>query len=147
MLKYEKINFFYINVRHEIRSLRMNGILAKSTEDRTNNIRSSKPAESIETAGSLASNQFHSLFETNSYDEFSTSNPFAVDYSQYSDAGETVAYTGGFLSSFSNAVSTLSSSGGFSSAGSFSGGASCAGASAGSTGGSCSGGGGFSSVC
>ena len=41
----------------------MNGILAKSTEDRTNNIRSSKPAESIETAGSLASNQFHSLLK------------------------------------------------------------------------------------
>ncbi len=122
----------------------MNGILAKTSEDRTNNIRSSKPAESVETAGSLAMNQFHSLFETNSYDEFSTSNPFAVDYSQYSDAGETVAYSG-FLSSFSSAVSTLStssfSSGGTSTAGScggFSGGA--------SAGGSC-GGGGFSSVC
>ena len=60
----------------------MNGILAKSSEERTNNIRSTKPAESIETAGSLAMNQFHSLFETNTYDEFSTNNPFSVDYTQ-----------------------------------------------------------------
>ena len=92
----------------------MNNIASKSSEARTNNIRSSKPAESIETAGSLAMNQFHSLFETKVYDVFSTSNPFAVDYSQYTDSGETVAYTGGFLSSFSNAVSTLTSSGSFS---------------------------------
>ncbi len=124
----------------------MNGILAKTSEDRTNNIRSTKPAESVETAGSLAMNVFHSLFETNSYDEFSTSNPFAVDYSQYSDAGETVAYSG-FLSSFSNAVSTLSSTTNFTS-GTSSAGASCGGFSGGaSAGGSCGGGGGFSSVC
>ena len=125
----------------------MNGILAKSSDERTNNIRSAKPAESVETAGSLAMNNvFHSLFETNSYDEFSTNNPFAVDYSQYSDSGETVAYTGGFLSSFANAVSTLSSSSGFSSGSTAS--ASCSGFSGGtSSGGSCGGGGSFSSVC
>lgn len=123
----------------------MNGILAKTSEDRTNNIRSTKPAESIETAGSLAMNQFHSLFETNSYDEFSTNNPFSVDYSQYSDSGETVAYSG-FLSSFSNAVSTLSTTTGFSSGGTSA--ASCGGFSGGaSAGGSCGSGGGFSSVC
>ena len=122
----------------------MNGILAKTSEERANNIRNTKQSESIETAGSLAMNQFHSLFETNSYDEFSTSNPFAVDYSQYSDSGETVAYSG-FLSSFSNAVSTLSTSTGFSSTTCSSAGAStCSGA---SSGGSCGGGGGFSSVC
>ena len=120
----------------------MNNIASKSSEARTNNIRSSKPAESIETAGSLAMNQFHSLFETKVYDVFSTSNPFAVDYSQYTDSGETVAYTGGFLSSFSNAVSTLTSSGSFSDSGSFSG------ASCGFSGGSCgTSSGGFTSVC
>lgn len=87
----------------------MNGIASKSSEAKTNNIRSTRPAESVETAGSLAMNQFHSLFSTNVYDMFTTDNPFAVDYSQYSESGETIAYTGGFLSSFSNAVSTLSS--------------------------------------
>ena len=88
----------------------MNSILAKSSETRANNIQNTKPAETIETAGSLASNQFHSLFETNVYDVFTTNNPFSVDYSQYSDSGESVAYTGGFLSSFSNAVSSSISS-------------------------------------
>lgn len=123
----------------------MNGILAKTSEERANNIRNTKPTESIETAGSLAMNQIHSLFEVNSYDEFSTSNPFSVDYSQYSDAGETVA-SSGFLSNFSNAVSTLSSSS-FSSTGSTVSAGSCTGASSGaSSGGSC-GGGSFSSVC
>ena len=62
--------------------------------------------------------------------------------SQYADSGESVAYTGGFLSSFSNAVSTLSSSGSFSDGGSFSG------ASCGFSGGSCgASSGGFTSVC
>lgn len=120
----------------------MNNIASKSSEARTNNIMSSRPADSVETAGSLAMNQFHSLFETRVYDVFSTSNPFAVDYSQYADSGESVAYTGGFLSSFSNAVSTLSSSGSFSDGGSFSG------ASCGFSGGSCgASSGGFTSVC
>lgn len=114
----------------------MNSILAKSSENRANEIRSTKPSESVETAGSLAMNTFHSLFEDNLYDSFTTDNPFSVDYSMYSDCGESVAY-GGFLSSFSNAVSTISSEGGFSSA-SFSGGGDCGGC-------SCSGG--FSSVC
>ncbi len=123
----------------------MNSILAKSSETRANNIQNTKPAETIETAGSLASNQFHSLFETNVYDVFTTNNPFSVDYSQYSDSGESVAYTGGFLSSFSNAVSTLSTSSGFSSGASFAGG-SCGGF-AGSSSCSTSSGGGFSSVC
>lgn len=87
----------------------MNGIASKSSEAKTNNIRSTRPAESVETAGSLAMNKFHSLFATNVYDMFTTDNPFAVDYSQYAESGETVAYAGGFLSNFSNAVSTLSS--------------------------------------
>ena len=54
----------------------MNNIASKSSETRTNNIRSTRPAESVETAGSLAMYQQHSLFETRVYDMFSTSNPF-----------------------------------------------------------------------
>ncbi len=125
----------------------MNGILTNSSEARANNINNTKQTESVETAGSLAMNQFHSLFETKVYDMFTSSNPFAVDYSQYSESGNTVAYTGGFLSSFSNAVSTLSSgsiSSTSASSGSFAS-ASCGGFSGASC--SSSGGGGFSSVC
>lgn len=123
----------------------MNNIAAKSSEARTNNIRSSKPSESIETAGSLAMYQQHSLLETRVYDMFSTGNPFAVDYTQYSDSGETVAYTGGFLSSFSNAVSTLTSSGSFSNSSSSASTASCGGGFSGASCGASSGG--FTSVC
>lgn len=95
-----------------------------------------KPAEAVETAGSLAMLFENGLMTMGQYDEFISSNPFAVDYSMYSDSGDSVAM-GGFLSSFSNAVSTL----GGVSAGGFTGGFS-----AGSCGGgSC--GGGFSSVC
>lgn len=122
----------------------MNSILAKASESHTNNIRSSKPSESIETAGSLAMSQ-KSLFSTNVYDMFTSSNPFSVDYSQYAESDDTVAYNSGFLSSFSNAVSTLSSgdfsgTGTSSACGSYSAGAS-SGASCGSSSGS------FSSVC
>ncbi len=105
-----------------------------------NNIsRTIKPAESIETAGSLAMGQ-KSLFATNIYDMFSSSNPFAVDYTQYADLGETIAYDGGFLGSFSNAVSTLSSS-------SSEGGSFATTGGGGFSGASCCSGGGFSSVC
>ena len=123
----------------------MNNIASKSSETRTNNIRSTKPSESVETAGSLAMYQQHSLFETRVYDMFSTSNPFAVDYTLYSDSGETVAYTGGFLSSFSNAVSTLTSSGSFSDSSSSASTASCGGGFSGASCGASSGG--FTSVC
>ena len=146
MLKFYKKKFVYINVHEILIGARiMNDILAKSSQQtRTNNIRSTKPSESVETAGSLAMNQFHSLFETKVYDVFSTNNPFSVDYTQYADCNDSVAFTGGFLGEFSSAVSTISSDGGFSDGGSFSGGdcgfsgssASC-GASSGS----------FSSVC
>ncbi len=127
----------------------MNDISAKSSQARTNNIRSTKPSESIETAGSLALNHNNSLFETKVYDMFSTSNPFFIDYTQYADCGDTVAYNGGFLSDFSSAVSTLSSENSFSST---SDGASFSGASdcgfSGSTSASCGASSGcFSSVC
>lgn len=122
----------------------MNGILSKHAENRSSEIRNTRPKESVETAGSLAMNNFHSLFETNIYDIFQTSNPFAVDYSLYSDCSESVAYSG-FLSSFSNAFSTLSSDGGFSGA-SF-GGASFGGGDCGGGFSSCGSSGGFTSVC
>lgn len=88
----------------------MNSILAKSSETRSQGLLGTRPKESVETAGSLAMNQFYSLFNNNVYDMFTSSNPFSVDYSQYSDCSDSIAY-GGFLSSFSNAVSTLSSEG------------------------------------
>ena len=96
----------------------MNGILAKSSDNKLHGLLAPKSSGSVETAGSLAMNPFFSLFETNNYDMFSSSNPFSVDYSLYADYGENVAYSG-FLEGFSNAFSTLNSDGGFS-CGSFS---------------------------
>lgn len=84
----------------------MTSIATKKSE--TSPLLSTRPADSVETAGSLAVNVFYSLFDNNSHDEFFTSNPFAVDYSQYSNCGESIAWSG-FLSDFSNAVSTLGS--------------------------------------
>lgn len=134
MLKSNKIQILYINVRHEIEEFLMNGILAKSSENKLHGLLSPKNPETVETAGSLAMNTFHSLFAVNSYDEFTSSNPFAVDYSMYSDCGDYVADSG-FLSSFSNAVSVIGSDGG-----SFSAGGDCGFS-------SCSSSGGFTSVC
>ena len=123
----------------------MNGILSKSDNNcGLRGLLSPKPVESVETAGSLASNHFYSLFETNNaYDMFTTSNPFAVDYSMYADYGDSDSY-GGFLASFSNAVSVI---GGFSDGAGFSGGG-CASFSGGGgfSGGGCSSGG-FTSFC
>lgn len=114
----------------------MNGISNKSS-NRASQTESVKPVKTVETAGSLAMNSAFDYFSVNVYDSFSSSNPFAVNYAQYTDSaeGSTVA-CGGFLSDFSNAVSTLcaSSSG------------SAATASCGSSSGGCSGGG-FTSFC
>ena len=89
----------------------MNGILSnnKSGNKLLGILCSKSPNESVETAGSLAMGIFHSLFENESYDEFFTNNPFSVDYSLYADCGENVVYSG-FLDSFSNALSTITSS-------------------------------------
>ncbi len=86
----------------------MNGIFNNKTENQLLGVLAPKSKDPVETAGSLAMNVFHSLFEVNTYDEFSSSNPFMVDYSLYSDCGDEIAY-GGFLSAFSNALSTLGS--------------------------------------
>ena len=91
-----------------------------------------RPAEAVETAGSLAMLYHDGLLTIGQYDEFISSNPFAVDYSAYSE-GTDVAYNG-FLSDFSNAVSTLGDMGG-------------AGFSGFSDGGGCASCGGFTSVC
>ena len=139
MLKLENFSVFYIYVRHEIYGAFMNGILSNNnSENKLQGILCSKTSkESVETAGSLAMNCFESLFSVNTYDEFFSSNPFSVDYSLYSDCGDCVAYSG-FLSSFSNAISTLGSAGdcSFSGGSDFGGGCSSCGCS-----------GGFSSVC
>lgn len=111
----------------------MNGILAKSSENKLHGVISPKNPEAVETAGSLAMNTF-SLFAVNNCDEFSSSNPFAVDYSMYSDCGDYVA-DGGFLASFSNAVSVIGFDGS-----SFSTGGDCGFSSCGSSGG-------FTSFC
>lgn len=112
----------------------MNNISSKSSQNRANQINTHKPVESVETAGSLAM-AAQSLFSTNVYDMFSSSNPFAVDYSQYANVGAETSSQGGFLSNFSNAVSTLGSAGSAS--------ASCGA----SSGGSCGGGSSSSFVC
>ncbi len=113
--------------------------LSKPTKtDRAYNAEAQKPAEAVETAGSLAMLFENGLMTMGQYDEFISNNPFAVDYSAYATfEGDDSIAMGGFLSSFSNAVSTL---------GGFAGGGFSSGFSAGSCGG-CSSGGGFSSVC
>lgn len=93
-----------------------------------------RPSEVVETAGSLAMLFKNGLMTMGQYDEFVTNNPFAIDYSMYSEGCETSVAWGGFLSDFSNAVSTLGDMGG--------------GFAGFSDGGSCSGScGGFTSVC
>jgi len=117
----------------------MNGIWAKpSQESKSQGIGRTRQNKSVETAGSLAMNTFHSLFFNDTYDEFTSSNPFAVDYAMYADYGD-VSYGTGFLSFFSNAMTTLGDGG-------FTGGDCGGGTSAGaSSGASC--GGGFTSFC
>lgn len=103
----------------------------RAAKSNQSNKTDNRPTPSVETAGSLALWQ-QGLLMANLYDSFEGNNPFAVDYSMYSFVGEGVVAEGGFLSSFSNAVSTLGDSGfgGFSDGG-FSGASS----------------GGFASVC
>lgn len=136
MLKLRSFKIVYINVRHEIRRVRMNGILAKSSENKLHGVISPKNPEAVETAGSLAmkNNIFAGWYSAESYDEFTASNPFAIDYSQYADCGDYVA-DNGFLSSFSNAVSVIGSDGASFSGGSDGGfsGASCGASSGGFT--------------
>lgn len=106
-----------------------------STKPRTTET-THKPTEVVETAGSLAMLYHEGLLTIGQYDEFISSNPFAVDYSMYSDYSDNTASDSGFLSDFSNAVATLGGGmgGSFASAGF---GGDCGGSSCG----------GFTSVC
>ncbi len=129
----------YICKTHE--EFKMITLSQPSKSERTYVAEAQRPAEAVETAGSLAMLFEDGLMTMGQYDEFISSNPFAVDYNMYSAGfvGDDSVAMGGFLSDFSNAVSALGgfTGGGFASAaGSFSAG-SCGG-------GSC---GGFSSVC
>ena len=110
----------------------MDGIINKSA-NRTSKNDSVKPAKTVETAGSLAMNSAFDYFSVNTYDTFSTNNPFAVNYENYASDGSYTVADNGFLSDFSNAVSTL-------------GGATCGGGAV-SCGSSSSSGGGFTSFC
>ena len=93
----------------------------------------------VENSGILANNGNHvkSLLAANEYDIYMFSQQAEIDYSQYSDYGSDIAYSG-FMSSFADAYSTLGdySSDSFSSVSSF-GGDCCSSCSCGS----------FSSVC
>ncbi len=106
-----------------------------------------KTKETVETAGSLAMNNTP-LFAVPvyNYDMFIPTNPFSlnIDFSSYSAEGqENLASNTGFLQGFANAMSTINS---FNGGASFGGAGSVSVASAGCGGGSCSIGGGFTSV-
>ena len=97
----------------------MNGILSKSPKSanaiRTNTNR--PHIKSVETAGSLAMmnyNPFAGMLSTPLGDMFSSSNPFSVDYEQWAMSNYVPSDCIGFLGGFENALSTISSSEGFS---------------------------------
>ncbi len=98
------------------------------------------PNRPVENSGILAMNSF------GMYDNFVSSNPVAVDYAMYEGFYDCDGADVAFMSSFSNAYSTLCSEGGFTSdCGSFSSGFSSGFSSdCGSCSSSC---GSFSSVC
>ena len=123
----------------------MNGISTQQSSN-LNQTAAKQNKESVETAGSLAMNSTP-LFAVPvyNYDMFVPTNPFSlnIDFSSYSAEGqENLASNTGFLQGFANAMSTISGIGG----GSFAGAGSTSIASAGCGGGSCSIGGGFTSI-
>lgn len=112
-------------------------VATRQQAERVNN--ANKPVETVETAGSLAlmpMGQKSDYLAMNSYDTFTSSNPFVVNYANYADCGDCGSTESGFLSNFSSAVATIG----------FSGAAVSSGCSAGASvsSGSC---GGFSSFC
>lgn len=123
----------------------MNNISTQHT-NKLNQTASKQSKESAETAGSLAMSSTP-LFTTPvyNYDMFVPTNPFSlnIDFSSYASEGqESLADNSGFLQGFANAMSTIN---GFSGGDTFSSAASSTVASAGCSG-SCSIGGGFTSV-
>jgi len=147
MLKLNKIEKLYINVRRvDIKEFEMNGISTKQSSNLSQTA-SKQTKESAETAGSLAMAPTP-LFAVPvyNYDMFVPTNPFSlnIDFSSYSQEGqENLANNSGFMQGFANAMSVIN---GFSGGDSFSGVSSMAIASAGCGGGSCSMGGGFTSL-
>lgn len=123
----------------------MNNINTQHTKTLTQKA-SKQTSESAETAGSLAMNSTP-LFTAPvyNYDMFVPTNPFSlnIDFSSYSSEGqESLANNSGFMQGFANAMSTIN---GFCGGASFAG-AGTAVASAGCSVGSCSMGGGFTSL-
>ncbi len=101
----------------------------KSSASKKNSNINSHP---VENSGILAMNlsEAKSLLTVGEYDTYVFSNPYAVDYSMYSDCSYDTSSDTGFMSSFSSAVAMLGDSG-------FGGGYSCAGAGSFSSGASC----------
>ena len=113
----------------------MSGISNKYSQH-TGRTENTKHVQTVETAGSLAMNTPFNYFSINSYDSFSTNNPIAINYSDYSSAGcETTAIATGFWSNIAMLSNISGSCAGAVSSGTSSGG-SCGG-------GGCSGGGVF----
>ena len=128
----------------------MNSILTGNSSDLTAS-KSTQKTNEVETTGSLAMGcDYSPLFDVPvyNYDMFIPTNPFSlnIDFSSYSQEGrENLATNSSFMQGFNNAMSVLSEGG--MSYGTF-GGSVAAGASAAcATTGSCSVGGGFTSVC
>ena len=127
----------------------MNSILTGNSNDLTAS-KAIKKNNDVETTGSLAmGTDYTPLFDVPvyNYDMFIPTNPFSlnIDFSSYSEEGrENLAANSSFMQGFYNAMSILSEGG--MSFGSFGGSEASAAASNGCSTGSCSIGGGFTSV-
>ena len=125
----------------------MNGISTNKSNEMSTIQKANSQKES-ETTGSLAMMDYSPLFSVPvyNYDMFVPTNPFSlnIDFSSYSKEGrENLASNSTFMQGFVNAMAALSEGASY---GSF-GGAGCSSvASSGFSGGSCSMGGGFTSV-
>ena len=125
----------------------MNGIVSgQSKEIKT--AQTAAPQKEAETTGSLAMVDYSPLFSVPvyNYDMFIPTNPFSlnIDFSSYSKEGrENLANNSTFMQGFVNAMAMLSEGSSFASYG---GASMTASASSGFSGGSCSMGGGFTSI-
>lgn len=156
MLKLAMKKIFYISVRRDDKSKEFD--MNISTEEQSFNFISQQTseqskgnsAESPETAGSLAMNSTSApLFAAPvyNYDMFIPTNPFSlnIDFSSYSAEGqENLANNNSFLQGFTNAMNAINGGTLGTSAGSA--GSATVASAAGCGGGSCSCGGGFTSI-
>lgn len=149
MLKSEIKKILYLSVTSILRSKSMNSILTGNSNDLTAS-KTIQKKNDVETTGSLAmGTDFTPLFDVPvyNYDMFIPTNPFSlnIDFSSYSEEGrENLAANSSFMQGFYNAMSILSEGG--MSFGSLGGNTTSAGVSSGCAAGSCSIGGGFTSV-